>query len=234
MTPAKSDIARVYVWELPVRISHWLIAGSIGVLSLTGLYIAHPFALGATEARVTFTMGWVRAIHFYTAIVFATAVTMRLVWMFSGNRYARWDNFVPVTAERRRGIWPTLQFYMFRRRTPPPAVGHNPVAGATYVLVFGLYFLEILTGLVLYAPYAGTGTFFGSFIALEPFMGGLQMARWIHHVGMWLLLGFAVHHVYSALLMTIVERTGTMESIFSGYKFVPRGSVEAPETGVRR
>ena len=39
---------------------------------------------------------------------------------------------------------------------------------------------------------------------------------------MWLLLGFVVHHVYSAMLMSQVERTATMESIFSGYKFMPR------------
>jgi hypothetical protein len=39
---------------------------------------------------------------------------------------------------------------------------------------------------------------------------------------MWLLLGFAVHHVYSAVLMSQVEQHATMESIVSGYKFVPR------------
>ena len=38
---------------------------------------------------------------------------------------------------------------------------------------------------------------------------------------MWLLIGFAVHHVYSAMLMAQVEANGTMESILSGWKFVP-------------
>ena len=38
---------------------------------------------------------------------------------------------------------------------------------------------------------------------------------------MWLLLGFGLHHVYSAILMSTVEANATMESIFSGYKFVP-------------
>ena len=35
------------------------------------------------------------------------------------------------------------------------------------------------------------------------------MARWIHHVVMWLLLGFTVHHVYSAVLVAIIEKNGT-------------------------
>ena len=52
-------------------------------------------------------------------------------------------------------------------------------------------------------------------------VGGAQVARWIHHVVMWLLIGFVVHHVYSAVLMAIVEGNGTVESIVSGYKFVP-------------
>jgi Ni/Fe-hydrogenase 1 B-type cytochrome subunit len=33
---------------------------------------------------------------------------------------------------------------------------------------------------------------------------------------------FFVHHVYSAIAMSQIEGTGTMESIFSGWKFVPR------------
>ena len=39
---ALSETVRVYVWEWPVRVSHWLIAGTIAVLSATGLYIANP------------------------------------------------------------------------------------------------------------------------------------------------------------------------------------------------
>jgi Ni/Fe-hydrogenase 1 B-type cytochrome subunit len=66
------------------------------------------------------------------------------------------------------------------------------------------------------------------FTFLIPLFGGLQSARAIHHIGMWLLLGFAVHHVYSAILMSQVEANATVESIVSGYKFVPRQDVLEP------
>jgi Ni/Fe-hydrogenase 1 B-type cytochrome subunit len=56
--------------------------------------------------------------------------------------------------------------------------------------------------------------------------GGLQMTRWIHHIVMWLLLGFTLHHIYSAVLVAIIERNGTLDSIFSGYKWVPRRDLE--------
>ena len=124
-----AGIVRTYVWQIPVRITHWLIAGSIVVLSVTGLYIGHPFMTVAGEARQSFVMGWMRTIHFYSAIAFLTSVFARVIWMFTGNRYARWDKFIPVHPSRRRGVWPTLKFYLFALRKPPGFVGHNPVAG---------------------------------------------------------------------------------------------------------
>jgi Ni/Fe-hydrogenase 1 B-type cytochrome subunit len=219
---ADRDLVRVYVWQLPVRIAHWLIAGSIVVLSVTGFYIGHPFITVSGPAGRHFVMGTMKVVHFYAAIVFTLAVGARVIWMFTGNRYARWDKFVPVHSRRLRGLWPTVKFYLFMLRKPPGFVGHNPVAGLAYAAVFGLYLVEILTGLTLYGASAHVDSPLRAFAALAPWMGGLQSARWTHHVVMWLLIGFAVHHVYSAMLMSTVEQNGTMESIFSGYKFVPR------------
>jgi Ni/Fe-hydrogenase 1 B-type cytochrome subunit len=227
MSPvANAPIVRTYVWQIPVRVSHWLIVLSILVLSATGLYIGHPFLTVPGEARNSFVMGWIRTIHLYTAVVFASAVLMRVIWMFTGNRYARWDKFLPVHRSRRHGLWPTIKFYLFGLRKPPGFVGHNPVAGVTYLAVFALYFVAIGTGLTMYAPYADVGSPWRWFAALAPLVGGFQMAHWIHHVVMWLLLGFMLHHIYSGTLMSIIEANGTMESIFSGYKFVPPEDLE--------
>lgn len=215
------QIVRVYVWEIPVRVTHWLIAGSIVLLSITGFYIGRPFVTVSGPAGDSFLMGWVKVIHGYTAYVFITAVLVRMIWMFTGNKYARWDKFIPVHPMRRHGLWPTLKFYLFALRKPPGFVGHNPVAGATYTAVFGLYFVAILTGLMMRGAGAGPDSLLREFSSTASLIGGLQIARWIHHIVMWLLLGFAVHHVYSAVLMSMVEANATMESIFSGYKFVP-------------
>jgi Ni/Fe-hydrogenase 1 B-type cytochrome subunit len=87
--------------------------------------------------------------------------------------------------------------------------------------VFLLYFVMITTGLALYNVNAPVGSPFRVFHFLLPLWGGAQTARWVHHVGMWLILGFVVHHIYSAVLMSQVEARGTVESMASGYKFVP-------------
>jgi Ni/Fe-hydrogenase 1 B-type cytochrome subunit len=212
----------VYVWQIPVRITHWLIAGSIVVLSVTGLYIGRPFMTVSGPAGQSFVMGWMKVVHFYAAIVFTAAVVVRVVWMFTGNKYARWDKFLPVDRTRQKGMWPTIKFYSFLKDKPPGYVGHNPLAGAAYVLVFGLYFLAIATGLVMWGASADAGSPLRWFGSWAPLFGGLQIARWIHHAIMWLLLGFAVHHVYSSVLMAATEKSGTMDSIFTGYKWVRR------------
>lgn len=224
--PGDHEIVREYVWEVPVRLTHWLIALSIVVLAVTGIYIGNPFLISAGPAGQAFLMGAMKIIHFYAAIVFTLAVLARIVWMFVGNKYASWDKFIPIARERRNGILPTVRFYLFMLRKPPGFVGHNPVAGLAYSAVFFLYFVMIITGLALYSADAHVESWLRGFEFLVPLLGGLQTARWIHHVAMWLLIGFTVHHVYSGLLMSTVEANATMESIFSGYKFVPREDLE--------
>jgi Ni/Fe-hydrogenase 1 B-type cytochrome subunit len=211
---------RVYVWQVPVRVCHWLIFLSILVLSVTGIYIGRPFLIVPGTAGDHFVMGTIKAIHSYAAIVFVLAVLSRLMWMFLGNTYARWDQFLPWSASRRRGLWPTVRFYLFAQRKAPSFVGHNPVAGLAHFLVYGLCLIQVLTGLALYSVSAHVGSIMGGFDFLIPLFGGLQAARWIHHVAMWLLLGFFVHHLYSALLMSQLEKNAIMESIFTGYKFM--------------
>lgn len=217
-----SDLVRVYVWQAPVRLTHWAIAASIVTLAATGIYIGRPFLIVPGEAGRHFAMGTARFIHFVAAIVFTLAVLSRVIWMFLGNRYAQWKIFIPVERKRLLGIIGTLKFYLFLQRKPPGFVSHNPLAGLAYTAVFGLYFVMIGTGLALYSVSAPLGSWLRVFDVLIPVFGGLQTARWIHHIVMWLLLGFAVHHVASSLLMSLAEQKGTIESIFSGYKFVPR------------
>jgi Ni/Fe-hydrogenase 1 B-type cytochrome subunit len=211
----------VYVWDLVVRSTHWLIALSLIVLSVTGVYIGHPFLTSSGPATHRFVMGWMKVIHFYGAIVFSLAVGARIVWMFTGTRWARWSQLVPTTRQRFRDMRGTFLFYILLRPSPPLSAGHNALAGATYVAVFGLYLVMIFSGFALYAVDAHT-SYMRFWEVLLPLFGGAVGARWIHHVVMWLLIGFSVHHVFSALLVSRVEKNGTIDSIFSGFKFLPR------------
>jgi Ni/Fe-hydrogenase 1 B-type cytochrome subunit len=223
------ELVRVYVWQLPVRLTHWLTAYAVLFLALTGFYIGRPLMTMSGPAGSHFVMGWTRTVHLYLAIVFSLSVIARIVWMFFGNEFSRWDKFIPVTRSRRHGMLESLRYYLFQLRQPPGYVGHNPLAGFTYIFVFLLFLLMMSTGLGLYSVSAHVGSPFRAFHFFLSFYGGPQMARYYHHVGMWLILGFAVHHVYSAVLMSQVEARGTVESMASGYKFVPCDDVRMQE-----
>jgi Ni/Fe-hydrogenase 1 B-type cytochrome subunit len=208
---------RVYVWDLVVRLTHWLIFLSLLVLSVTGFAIGRPFVI----AHGGFVTGWFKVVHFYAATVFTAAVVARVGWMFlARSPYARWSQLVPTSRQRLADLWGTFKFYTFISAEPPPATGHNALAGATYIAVLGLYVVMIATGLGLYAVDAAIGSPARVFAWVVPLVGGAQAARWVHHVVMWLLLGFMVHHIASALLMSRVEKNGVLDSIFSGYKHV--------------
>ncbi len=232
---SEPTLQRIYVWEWPVRVAHWLIFLSVVVLSVTGYYISSPFIAVTGEARQHFVTGTFRIVHSYAAIVFTLALLSRLAWMFLGNAYARWDQFIPWSRKRRRGILDTLLYYYLLTDRPTRGSGHNPLAGITYVFVYLLLLLQALTGLGLYGKAAHVGSplhWFGFFANV---FGGPQYTRWLHHGSMWLILGFFVHHLYSALLFSWQEKMGTMESIFSGYKFVrPEDAQEPRGAGGRR
>ena len=204
----------VYVWGLPVRLAHWLIAGSMVVLSVTGIYIGRPFLPAPPDSANAFYMGTIKAIHSWAAFTFIAAALMRVIWMFTGNKYARWDKFLPVRQRRYRGIVPTMRFYLFARRKPPGFIGHNPVAGLAYSLVYLLFLTQILTGLALKGMSAHVDSPLRMFAALLPLLGGAQAAHYIHHIVMWVLWGFVAHHVWSSILMSSEEVNGTIESIF--------------------
>ena len=229
---------RVYVWDLVVRNTHWVIALAMAILIATGLYIAHPFGFPGTTPGPHFLMGWVRVVHFYAAIFFTLAVLVRLVWFFASPvLYARWKQFIPVQRYRRRELLSSIKFYSFFRARPPDVIGHNPLAGLSYAGVFLLYLLMITSGLALYSAEAIPGAYMKSFQFLIPIYGGLQTARFIHHIVMWVLILFVTLHVYANALTSALEENGEVDSIFSGYKFVHREDVEkelADEAGERQ
>ena len=99
-------LRRVYVWEQPVRIYHWLNALAILVLIATGFFIADPLALQSSkEASGLFTMGWVRMIHFIASYIFFFNFLFRIYWGFVGNKYANWKQFIPTSPRFFKEMW---------------------------------------------------------------------------------------------------------------------------------
>ena len=61
-----------YVWEVPVRVTHWVIFLAIIILSVTGIYIGAPKTLALEPSQ--YVMGWIRFIHFVAGYAFTISV----------------------------------------------------------------------------------------------------------------------------------------------------------------
>ncbi|MEE9514566.1 MAG: Ni/Fe-hydrogenase, b-type cytochrome subunit [Candidatus Brocadiales bacterium] len=211
MGPKVEKRVVTYVWEPVVRWSHWLIVVCILVLAATGYLIGNPVLLTGSGALI---MSHVKFIHFVTALVFSTAVFVRILWLFTGNEYASWRGLIPVDAERRKNALETLKWYFFLKMKSPGTIGHNALAGMAYAAIFLLCLVEIYTGHVLYEMHGSGGV--GWAVAVF----GAQEIRFVHHFLTWVFLMFLVHHVYSVFLCAMSERDGLVEAMFDGYKFV--------------
>ena len=210
---------RIYVWQVPVRLTHWVTAGCIVVLSLTGGYIADPFLIPPGGSVMT----TVRLVHMITAFTLMASLLFRLVWMVTGNRFARWSAFIPTTRFQATEVFRQAAFYAFLRKEIPKVLGHNQLAAAAYLLLFVLLFVETVTGFALDAlqgtqPWA---TLFGWVLDLL----GTQLVRVIHHLSMWAILAIALFHVYSSVFVDHLEKNGLISSIFSGFKYPTREEV---------
>ncbi len=227
---SSKDFKRIYVWQIPVRIFHWLNALCIVVLSITGLIIANPPALmSSAEASNQYLFGWVRVVHFSTAYFFAGVMVLRIYWSFVGNRYASWRYFIPATKKAWHNIFHVLTHDILlipvkNKKLSDISVGHNYLAAASYFFMFLVALVILFTGFGLYSNNA-SWWFPKMFAWVVPALGGDFAARMIHHIGMWLIWFVVIIHVYLVLFHDWLEVRGETSAMLSGYKFVRKDRI---------
>ncbi|MCP9766764.1 Ni/Fe-hydrogenase, b-type cytochrome subunit [Lacihabitans sp. LS3-19] len=212
---------RVYVWELPVRIYHWLNVIAILVLIVTGFFIANPLVLTSSqEPAFRYVMGTVRFLHFVASYLFFFNFAFRIYWGFVGNKFAQWHQFIPTNLAFFKDMWQIIKIDILQLKGKEHiGVGHNTLAGFIYFLTFIAFLIQILTGFALYSQnsswwfpklFSGIGFLFGSDMALRSF----------HHWTMWFFILFTVIHIYLVFYHDYVEGRGEISSMGAGYKFI--------------
>ena len=218
--PSRHMYRRLYVWELPVRAFHWINAIAITTLGVTGVLIGKPFSVTyAQEASFQYWFGTVRFIHFTAGYVFLFNMLVRTYWGFVGNRFARWDTFIPTKKAAFQEIVEVLKIDILQvRGTGRIHIGHNHLAGLIYFLTTFIFFFQALTGFALYGPMSHS--VLGKLAAwVVPLMGGEMAVRQWHHAMLWFYVLFALVHVYLDFYHDYVEGRGTTSSMVGGWKF---------------
>jgi Ni/Fe-hydrogenase 1 B-type cytochrome subunit len=216
----------VYVWQYPLRLFHWGMVISIGVLSFTGYYIHDPFIVG--QAKYPFLMGWFRFVHEAFGMILIALFLMRLYLFFAGNRWVRWRQYAPIRAQQWKEMVEVVKFYAFLRPTPISKIGHNPMAALSYLFIYALLLMEIVTGLVMF-NWLRHGILLGALVGWIPRVVSLPNLRLIHFLLMFVFVAFAILHVHLSILISRAEKRGLMDSIFIGYKVIPADELEEEE-----
>ena len=120
------------VWDLPVRVFHWLL-----VLSIIGSYTTAKLGL----------MPW----HIRLGELMVGLLVFRLIWGLVGPRHARFINFI-------KGPRSVGQYLKGGIRS----VGHNPLGAGMVLLMLLLLVLQVGTGLFSTDDIAFTGPYFPS------------------------------------------------------------------------
>lgn len=215
------SIKSVYVYEAPVRVWHWVNALAITILAVSGYLIGSPLPSMPGEASDHFVMGYIRFAHFAAGYVLAVGLLGRAYWAIVGNHHAREMFWVPIF---QRAYWvevlTMLKWYAFLTKQPGRYVGHNPLARFAMVFTFLLTAVfMVLTGFALYAEGAQRGSWqdavFGWII---PLFGQSQDVHTWHHLGLWVLVMFAIVHIYAAIREDIMGRSSVISTMISGHR----------------
>lgn len=112
----------VLVWDLPVRVFHWLL-----VLSFAGAWVT-----AESEAQ--------QMIHYAFGYTACGLVLFRIIWGLIGTRYARFTQFIKGPNKSTHHIKSLLN------RQQDHQLGHNPVGALAMVLLMVLILMLGLTG----------------------------------------------------------------------------------------
>ncbi len=213
----------VHLWHWPIRAMHWVAALAIGVLIITGFYIGKPYFMVSGGATSTpYLMGWMRFLHFVAAGVLVATAIVRIYWLFVGNRFERWRALFLVRREDWENLQKTLRAYLFiRPEERPEYLGHNPLQQVSYTFLYMVALVMVVTGFAMYGQSDPGGFFHSTFGWVTALFGGVQSTRLIHHLLAWVFVIFLPIHVYLAMRVDILERSGTISSMISGGRFRP-------------
>jgi Ni/Fe-hydrogenase 1 B-type cytochrome subunit len=201
-------------WSILLRLYHWAFALSIIFLVVTGFFINTPWTNTMIEGSASWPMAWMRYIHFVAGYVFTAAVLTRIFLFIFGNAQERITDVLPITGRNINNFFKTLLQYSYISDEHDDRLGHNVLAGLTYVVTILAAVFQLVSGFYMLFPEIIVWEGWGVAI-----FASQQNARFIHHLLMWWFMIFALIHVYLVIWNDVKGPEGLVSSIFTGDKF---------------
>jgi cytochrome b len=184
-----SITAKTRIWDIPVRLFHWLWAGCF-----VTAWITHE------SARYT-------DIHVFAGYSFALLLIFRLVWGLTGSRYARFRDFAfgpTVVYTYLRTLWTSRRQHY---------IGHNPAGAWAIFLLLALGLAISVSGVVVLGLAEGHGPLGAWF---NPAPG--ERWHSIHNILAVLMLILVIIHIIGVVAESILHRENLPGAMFTGHK----------------
>ena len=212
------------VWDWQTRVLHWLNAIMILTLLITILGYEGMEWLGVEKP----TRLPLKEFHAYAGHIFAVTFTLRIIWAFVGNEYARWSDINPFKREKLGAAWKKLKWYAGGMRgTHEVSVGHDPLASLLYVALFIVLAAQVVTGIILsgaefaIAPGVYPAVYIETTVGPETFHSITEAAEEVHEFGLLFIIFFAVAHLGAVIVHELTGEEGLISSMIHGKKYFP-------------
>jgi len=200
--------------------------------------------LGITgvEAKIA-----LKTLHVLIGYVFVSNILIRLFFSYSGDKYLSIKAFIPG-----KDYVADLNRYLqsVKEGKPQQYVGHNPLGRLAITVMYGLFLIIAVSGLIragtdiYYPPF---GSFVSQYVAQEggdsssliPYSSvGINDAKMtqlkefkapigkIHIYSAFLLIFIVILHVFKVVHSEIKEKSGLISAMFSGAKILTQKPVD--------
>ncbi len=184
---------QIKIWDLPVRLFHWLLVGSF-ILA----YLSEDDFL---------------SVHTFTGYTIAGLILFRLLWGFLGTTHARFCDFICTPSSVVAYIKSVVRFDAKRY------VGHNPAGGAMVIALLLSLSFAVVTGVAAYGGEQSSGPL-AVWMTAQPhwFAEAVEeLHEFLAHFTL-LLVGL---HVVGVLIASLQHQENLVRAMFTGRKRAP-------------
>jgi cytochrome b len=178
------------VWDLPLRLFHWLL-----VLSIIGSYVTAKLGFEWTQR------------HFYLGYFTLGLVAFRIIWGFIGPKHARFSSFL-------RGPSKVVAYVRtLGKRDSTPVIGHNAGGGWVVMVMLLMVGAQAVSGLFITDDIAWAGPY-------NPAVSGevADKMAWFHHLNFDVLIWVVALHVLAITFYRVYKRQNLLGPMFTGCK----------------
>lgn len=178
-------MTRVRVWDGFVRTLHWTLAAAVATCWISGHWPPGHFD----------------DVHHTAGYVAGAAVVLRVIWGFTGGRYARFAQFA-------RGPRAVLAYARaMRSRREPRHLGHNPLGGWMVLLLWGTAAALVISG----------------WLYTTDWLWGYEWLSDLHAALAWLIATLVLGHLGGVIATSWRHRENLLGAMLSGSKRAPEG-----------